>query len=81
MMNEKQIYKRMNQCYENEYGNYDDEAEWYGSDDIKEWMFYIPSKRTYVMLKMEEENKEIRIFETKEEARDKAWKRVGIYSW
>ena len=80
MLNEKQIYNRMKQCYEAEYGEYDGEAEWYGSDNPKEWLFYIPSQRINVKLLMNEEEKRIDIYERIENGlRD--YRRVGNYSW
>lgn len=81
MLNEKQIYNRMNQCYEAEYGDYDNEAEWYGNDDPKEWLFYIPSQCINVKLLMIEEEKRIDIYERREDTKEEDYRRVGNYSW
>ena len=81
MLNEKQIYKRMNQCYKSEYGEYDGEAEWYGTDDLKEWLFFIPSQNINVKLLMNEEKKRIDIYERREDMKERDYERVGNYSW
>lgn len=80
MMNEKQIDKRMNDCYESEYGMYDNEAEWYGTDDPKEWVFEIPSRQVKVQMLMDEENKRIFINE-RPYGEGNEYKRVGVWSW
>lgn len=79
MMNEKQIYNRMNKCYESEYGHYDGEAEWYGSDHPKEWKFYIPSKKITVLMLMEEKTRRIYLNEKKDD--EDEYRRVGIYDF
>lgn len=79
MMNEKQIYRRMNECFESDYKNYEHEAEWYGSDDPKEWMFYIPSQAMTVKMIMEEKSKRIMIYEQWCGKED--FEYVGNYSW
>ena len=88
MMNEKQIYRRMNECWEGEFGHHNDEAEWYGSDDPKEWECYIPSITTYVKLIMDEEAKSITIYECPSEKKYEPYKpmiddykRCGVWSW
>lgn len=80
MMNEKQIYRRMNECYESEYGNYDNEAEWYGSNDPKTWEFEIPSRQVKVQMLMEEESKRI-IINERPYGKGNEYKRVGCYEW
>ena len=72
MMNEKQIYRRMNECYESQYGDRD-EDEWYGDDDPKIWRFYRPSEDLEVKMIMDEENKQIKVYEKQTY--------VGGYSW
>lgn len=73
MLNEKQIFNRMNRAYENYFGD-KDEDEWYGSDDSKEWEFHRPSTDTYCKLVMNEKEKRIDIYEGK--SRD-SYKRIG----
>ena len=72
MMNEKQIYRRMNEAYETLFGDRD-EDEWYGDDDPKIWRFYRPSKDLEVKMVMDEENKRIAVY--------KDHKYSGNYSW
>lgn len=72
MMNEKQIYRRMNEAYESLFGDRD-EDEWYGDDDPKIWKFYRPSKDLEVKMVMDEENKRINVY--------KKQKYSGNYSW
>lgn len=72
MMNEKQIYRRMNEVYESLFGDRD-EDEWYGDDDPKIWRFYRPSKDLEVKMVMDEKNKQITIY--------KNHKYSGICSW
>lgn len=76
MMNEKQIYRRMNECYEAEYGDRD-EDEWYGDDDPKIWRFYRPFEDLEVKLEMVEERKRVDIFEK----RNGEYQKVGNYKW
>lgn len=76
MMNEKQIYRRMNEAYESEYGDRVDD-EWYGDDDYKVWRFYRPSEHLEVKMIMVEECKRIDIFEK----RNGEYQKVGNYSW
>lgn len=72
MMNEKQIYRRMNEAYESLFGDRD-EDEWYGDDDPKIWRFYRPSEDLEVKMIMDEENKQINVY--------KKQKYAGNYSW
>lgn len=72
MMNEKQIYRRMNEAYETLFGDRD-EDEWYGDDDPKIWRFYRPFKDLEVKMVMDEENKRITVY--------KNHKYSGNYSW
>ena len=77
MMTEKQIYRRMNECYEMEYGAHDEEDEWYGDDDFKIWRFHRPSEDLEVKLEMIEERKRVDIFEK----RNGEYQKVGNYKW
>ena len=54
MMNEKQIYRRMNEAYETFFGDRD-EDQWYGDDNPKIWRFYRPSKDLEVKMVMDGE--------------------------
>lgn len=76
-MTDRQIYKRMNECYTTEYGDdYDD--EWYGSNNPTEWKFYRPSKDLTVLMNMDIENKRIKMQEKK---KGEDYKTVGYYKW
>lgn len=57
-MTEKQIYNRLNRFYEN---YLDDRCtdEWYGSDDVTEWVFYRPSEDKTYRLELDTESKNI----------------------
>ncbi len=72
MMNEKQIYRRMNEAYETLFGDRI-EDEWYGDDDPKIWRFHRPSEDLEVKMIMDEENKRIAVY--------KNHKYSGNYSW
>jgi hypothetical protein len=65
MLNEKQIYNRMNRCYENHLeGNnayYLNTDEWYGSTDPTIWVFYRPSEDKTYRMELDCETKDIRI--------------------
>lgn len=76
MMTEKQIYRRMNEAYENEYGD-KLEDEWYGDESPKIWRFHRPSEDLEVKLEMVEERKRVDIFEK----RNGEYQKVGNYSW
>lgn len=76
MMTEKQIYRRMNEAYDSDYGDRD-EDEWYGEDDPKIWRFYRPSIGYEVKLQMVEEDKRVDIYEKV----NGDWFRVGVYCW
>lgn len=76
MMTEKQIFRRMNEAYENEYGD-KLEDEWYGDDDPKIWRFYRPSEDLEVKLEMVEERKRVDIFEK----RNGEYQKMGNYKW
>jgi len=78
MMNEKQIYRRMNECFESDYKMYDDEAEWYRGDDPKEWKFYIPSEDIDVRLTLDEANKRVLMEESKSKGE---FRYAGYYYW
>ena len=49
MLNEKQIYNRLNRAYENYYGDQDTDG-WYGSDDETEWVFERDGQKHRLML-------------------------------
>ena len=77
-MTEKQIFKRMNDAYVNEYGD-DDFDEWYGDDSPEIWRFYRPSEETEYKMVMDQPNKKINYFyKTKN---DEDFHRSGCYSW
>lgn len=73
-MTEKQIYRRMNEAYENFYGDRD-EDEWYGDDDPKVWRFYRPSSDLRVKLVMVD--KRVEVYEKVGDG----YLKVGNYSW
>lgn len=77
MLNENQIFKRMQKAYIEYYGD-SAEDEWYGSDDSKEWEFHRPSTDIHVKMVMDEAAKRIDIYEGKTR---NDYKRVGNYSW
>lgn len=62
-LTEKQIYNRMNRCYENflEGDVYQYTDEWYGSDNPLEWVFYRPSNNTTYRMELELETKDIHV--------------------
>ena len=76
MMTEKQIYRRMNEAYESDYG-YRDEDEWYGEDNSKIWRVYRPSIGYEIKLQMVEEYKRVDIYEKV----NGDWFSVGVYCW
>lgn len=78
MMNEKQIYNRMNKCYEEVFRD-EPTDEWYGDDNPKIWRFYRPREDTTFLMEMNEEEKRIDISfrnGTKGE-----YKKYTTYSW
>ena len=79
-MTSKQMYRRLNECYESEYGDHDWEAEWYGTDDEHIWLFYIPSNMITVKLELNEKAKRVDIMERKDGA-ETEFRRVGNWSW
>ena len=82
-MTEKQIRKRLEDCFMSEYGRYDEEAEWWGDDDPHIWRCDIPSLRVGVRLTLIEEDKRIDIEERRVEGNGwyGEYHRVGNYSW
>ena len=75
-MTEKQIFKRMNEAYEQVYGDCI-EDEWYGDDDPMVWKFYRPSTDVCAKLVMRLDEKRIDIYEV----RDHEFVRIGNYTW
>lgn len=77
MMNEKQIYNRMNKAYEYYFGD-EPTDEWYGDDSPTLWRFHRPrEKMTYKMV-MDIENKIIEIYGRKDK---EEYMFLGNYSW
>ena len=71
MLNEKQIYNRMNRFYMNNMGTDEHDVncdEWYGTDDPREWKFYRPSDDTnYRFVLNEDKSITVYIKESNEE--------------
>lgn len=59
-MTEKQIYNRLNRCYENIL-IHDPLDEWYGDDDFYIWVFYRPSEDKTFKMVLDTQTKDIRI--------------------
>lgn len=62
-LTEKQIYNRLNKCWEQHYSTYTNEAEWYGVDSPNIWICDIPSRKISVRLTLDLSNKKISIEE------------------
>ena len=77
-MTEKQIFRRMNEAYEIEYGE-DSSDEWFGEDSPEIWRFYRPSKETEYKMVMDQPNKKVNFFYKKKD--DSEFHRSGCYSW
>lgn len=63
-LTEKQIYNRLNKCWESHYSTCTDEAEWYGqydgkNIDINVWICDIPSRMISVRLTLDLDTKHI----------------------
>lgn len=87
-MTEKQIKRRMDEVWESLYKQYDMEAEWYATDDVREWICDIPSMQITVKMVLIEESKRISVYEAPLEKqsrydyiRDAEWEVRGHYSW
>ena len=87
-MTEKQIKRRMDEAWELLYKQYEMEAEWYGNDDSHIWVCDIPSRQVTVKMELNEEYKDIVIYEAPLEkqsrydyVRETEWEVVHHYSW
>ena len=87
-MTEKQIKRRMDEAWELLYKQYEMEAEWYGNDDSHIWVCDIPSRQVTVKMELNEEYKDIVIYEAPLEkqsrydyVRKTEWEVVHHYSW
>lgn len=87
-MTEKQIKRRMDEAWETFYKPYEMEAEWYGNDDSHIWICDIPSRQVTVKMELNEEHKDIVIYETPLEkqsrydyVRETEWEVVHHYGW
>lgn len=87
-MTEKQIKRRMDEAWELLYKPYEMEAEWYGNDDNYIWVCDIPSRQVTVKMELNEEYKDIVIYEAPLEkqnrydyVRETEWKVVHHYGW
>lgn len=78
MMNEKQIYNRMNKCYEELFGD-EPTDEWYGDNDPKIWKFYRPRQDITYIMEMNEEEKKIEISIHKRS--DGEYEKFSTYVW
>lgn len=61
-MNEKQIYRRMNEAFEAEFSKYEYEAAWWGNDDLHIWVFTLPSLGIDIKMELNEEVKQVRFY-------------------
>lgn len=61
-MTEKQIYRRMCEAFNSHFLKYENEAEWWGNDDIHVWACSIPSLGIDVKMELNEELKRIHFF-------------------
>ena len=77
-MTEKQIFKRMNEAYEQIYGDCI-EDEWYGNDSPTIWRFHRPIIHLEVEMVMDIEAKRIDLFERHEG--EYTYRKVGNYTW
>lgn len=87
-MTEKQIKRRMDEAWELLYKPYEMEAEWYGNDDSHIWVCDIPSRQVTVKMELNEEYKDIVIYEAPLEkqsrydyVRETEWEVVHHYGW
>ena len=87
-MTEKQIKRRMDEAWELIYKPYEMEAEWYGNDDSHIWVCDIPSRQVTVKMELNEEYKDIVIYEAALEkqsrydyVRETEWEVVHHYGW
>ena len=87
-MTEKQIKRRMDEAWEMLYKPYEMEAEWYGNDDSHIWVCDIPSRQVTVKMELNEEYKDVVIYEAPLEkqsrydyVRETKWEVVHHYSW
>lgn len=87
-MTEKQIKRRMDEAWELLYKQYEMEAEWYGNDDSHIWVCDIPSRQVTVKMELNEEYKDIVIYEAPLEkqsrydyVRETEWEVAHHYSW
>ena len=87
-MTEKQIKRRMDEAFDSHYKQYEIEAEWYGNDDSHIWVFDFPSRQVTVKMELNEEYKDIVIYEAPLEKqnrydyiRETEWKVVHHYGW
>lgn len=78
MMNEKQIYNRMNKCYEEVFRD-EPTDEWYGDDNPKVWRFNRPGENIGYKMVMNEEEKRIDIYYRYNDKGEYLYK--GTYSW
>ena len=76
-MTEKQIFNRMNQCYETMFGD-EIEDEWYGDDSPTIWRFYRPREKTTYKMVMDVANKFIEIYYRQDR---EEYKYKGNYNW
>ena len=87
-MTEKQIKRRMDEVCEMFYKPYEMEAEWYGNDDSHIWVCDIPSRQVTVKMELNEEYKDIVIYEAPLEkqnrydyVRETEWEVIHHYGW
>ena len=87
-MTEKQIKRRMDEAFDSHYKQYEMEAEWYGNDEPNIWGCDIPSRQVTVKMELNEEYKDIVIYEAPLEkqsrydyVRETEWKVVHHYGW
>lgn len=87
-LTEKQIKRRMDEAWELHYKQYEMEAEWYGIEDDHVWVCDIPSKQITVKMELDEEYKDIIVYEAPLQkqsdyryVRDTEWKVRSHYSW
>lgn len=87
-MTEKQIKRHMDEAWEMLYKPYEMEAEWYGNDDSHIWVCDIPSRQVTVKMELNEEYKDIVIYEAPLEkqnrydyVRETEWEVVHHYGW
>lgn len=80
MLNEKQIYNRLNKVYINEFDGDNPENdlydEWYGTDETNIWKWTRPNDRDY-MLELDLETKVVTAYERKNHREE--WSEIGKF--